>query len=96
MKFAATILLLCVTGSATAAGSLTECKMGSKLRQIEVVHQDNDAKKACDVRYTKEGADAVQKLWSYQNKTDQCAIKAQEFARRLTGFGWTCAAAPVK
>ncbi len=83
---------LCAFSAAASAGQVTDCKMGSHTRHIEVTHVGDDPKKACEVRYVNGDAPA-KVLWNYQHQSDQCAAKAEWFAKKLSGMGWTCAAA---
>lgn len=96
MKIWSTIILLSAVSGIAQADHGYDCRMGDKLRKIEVVHE---AGKPCDVLYTREGETAATALWTYAHQTDQCPVKAKFLADKLTGFGWTCteakAAAPA-
>ena len=89
MKFLSALIVLGLVSGTAQADHLIECKMGGKLRKIEVIHE---AGKPCDVVYTREGETAATALWTYAHQTDQCPVKAKFLADKLTGFGWTCAA----
>lgn len=86
MKYASLLLLSLVSVNA-AAHHGSECTQGKHKRQITVVK----AEKGCEVQYTKDGA-AAQTLWTYHHQTEECAAKAEGFAQKLSGLGWTCAA----
>ena len=88
MKFWSALIALSLVSGAAHADHLIECKMGSKLRKIEVIHE---AGKPCDVVYTREGETAATALWTYAHQTDQCPVKAKFLADKLTGLGWSCA-----
>lgn len=88
MKFWSALIALSLVSGAAQADHLIECKMGSKLRKIEVIHETG---KPCDVLYTKEGETAATALWTYEKQTDQCPVKAKFLADKLAGFGWNCA-----
>lgn len=81
--------------SVAAMADETVCKMGATIRRVEVAHQDNDAKKPCEVRYykdTEKPGEAGQVLFAYKTNVSQCDSKAADFVQKLTSMGYNCQA----
>lgn len=81
--------------SVAAGADVTVCKMGETVRRVEVVHQEGDSSKPCEVKYHKDteqpGADA-QVLWKYNVEVAKCKEQADAFVQKLSSMGYNCAA----
>ncbi len=78
----------------SAQAEVTVCKMGAAVRRVEVRYEAPDAARGCSVVYHKDSENPgnEQLLWQYKFDGSQCAVKAEEFVRKLGGWGWQCKA----
>ncbi len=83
-------LILSVLAFSSYAQDKYVCKNGTSQRIVEVIYSHPDSKVPCEVKYTK--SDGHKILWNAKNKVGYCESKAKEFAKKLTGWGWTCSA----
>lgn len=75
--------------SAATAGSWI-CEQGDLMREI-VVEREGDGAAPCKVVYNKETENqGSQVLWNAQFDGAYCDARADEFAEKLRGYGWTC------
>ena len=80
-----------------AAGSLfadpNECRLGDLARSVEVVYSSPGQAVPCEVLYRKATEGTLETLWRATNEAGYCEARADEFIKRLEGWGWTCDAA---
>ena len=71
-----------------------QCTREGDQRSVAVEYQMDagGAAKSCSVMYTKQSQPAKE-LWHYQAHADQCQVQAEQFLKKLEGFGLTCSAA---
>lgn len=70
-----------------------QCTREGDQRSVAVEYSmDGVGAKSCSVMYTKQSQPAKE-LWHYQAHADQCEVQAQQFLKKLEGFGLTCSAA---
>ena len=90
IPFAVAALIL---GSDAMAQSLV-CTNGSLERLVELRRDIPGEAVPCSIVYTKptEGV-AEQVLWRAENEEGYCEARFEEFADKLSGWGWSCAEA---
>ncbi len=71
-----------------------QCQREGDSRTVSVEYSMDGGATSCSVMYKKfaSSSDPAKELWHYQAHSDQCAVKAQEFMKKLEGFGLTCTA----
>ena len=70
-----------------------QCMRDSDQRSVAVEYSmDGVGAKSCSVMYTKQSQPAKE-LWHYEAHADQCQVQAEQFLKKLEGFGLTCSAA---
>lgn len=70
------------------------CTQGDMTRRVEIVYEPGVAV-PCEVHYYKdtEAPGQQQRLWRSLNEEGYCEAMTKEFIGKLTGWGWSCAAA---
>jgi hypothetical protein len=72
-----------------------QCMREGDSRSVAVEYQtDGSGAKSCSVMYQKQSQPAKE-LWHYQAHADQCQVQAEQFLKKLEGFGLACSA-PAK
>jgi predicted secreted protein len=77
-------------GTAYAADDKAyQCQKPGDVRTVAVHYSTG----SCGVFYKKvaSSTDAAKELWHYQSHADMCEVQAQQFLKKLEGFGLTCA-----
>jgi len=70
-----------------------QCTREGDQRSVGVEYSmDGAGAKSCSVMYTKQSQPAKE-LWHYEAHADQCQVQAEQFLKKLEGFGLTCSAA---
>ena len=69
-----------------------QCQREGDQRSVAVEYSMGDGAKSCSVMYTKQSQPAKE-LWHYEAHADQCQVQAEQFLKKLEGFGLTCSAA---
>jgi hypothetical protein len=70
-----------------------QCLREGDQRSVAVEYSmDGAGAKSCSVMYTKQSQPAKE-LWHYEAHADQCQVQAEQFLKKLEGFGLTCSAA---
>jgi len=70
-----------------------QCTREGDQRSVAVEYSmDGAGAKSCSVMYTKQSQPAKE-LWHYQAHAEMCDTQAQQFLKKLEGFGLTCSAA---
>jgi len=69
-----------------------QCQREGDSRSVAVEYSMDGGVKSCSVMYTKQSQPAKE-LWHYQAHAEMCDTQAQQFLKKLEGFGLTCSAA---
>ena len=69
-----------------------QCQREGDQRSVAVEYSMGDGAKSCSVMYAKQSQPAKE-LWHYQAHTEMCDSQAQQFLKKLEGFGLTCSTA---
>ncbi len=69
-----------------------QCQREGDSRTVSVEYSTDGGATSCSVMYKKFPNEAAKELWHYQAHADQCAVQAQQFLKKLEGFGLTCTA----
>ena len=69
-----------------------QCQREGDSRSVSVEYSMDGGARSCSVMYKKFPNEPAKELWHYQAHSEQCAIQAQQFLKKLEGFGLTCAA----
>ena len=73
-----------------------QCQREGDQRSVAVEYStDGTGAKSCSVMYKKLPNETAKELWHYQAHADMCEVQAQQFLKKLEGFGLACSA-PAK
>lgn len=67
-----------------------QCQREGDSRTVSVEYSTEGGATSCSVMYKKLPNEAAKELWHYQAHYDQCQVQAQQFLKKLEGFGLTC------
>ena len=70
------------------------CEREGDSRSVAVEYSMDSGAKSCSVMYKKfaNSQEPAKELWHYQAHSEMCETQAQQFMKKLEGFGLACSA----
>ncbi len=88
LLLSAVLTMGCLGAAYAQDNQAYQCQRDNDMRTLAVEYSSN----GCSVMYKKVAASSepARELWHYQAHADQCQVQADQFIKKLEGFGLTC------
>lgn len=88
LLLSAALTLGCLGTAHAGDNQVYQCQRDQDVRTLAVEYKSD----GCSVMYKKFAASSepAKELWHYQARADMCQVQADQFVKKLEGFGLTC------
>jgi opacity protein-like surface antigen len=88
LLLSAVLTLGCLGAAQAADNQVYQCQRDHDMRTLAVEYTSS----SCSVMYKKvaSSSDPAKELWHYQARQNMCQVQADDFIKKLEGFGLTC------